>query len=408
VLENENTGQPPVLLGPILIHQTKSYNSYHELAISLHQAGITELKAFGTDGDKNMYDAFSSVFNNSMHLLCELHMKDNITKKMGDCNIDKKSQNSIMDKLFGVQMDNDRIDGLVQAKSDEEFNTALDEFIEFLHTIPNTSEFLNYFMKYKVDFFEKNLRADYRKKAGLGDPPRPYDQNASESMNNLLKYKIDKEKQLFEFIKYYEAVLKQEQEKIEISLTGAGRFKIKTEFEKCFLTPAAYASASKQARVKEIQKLNNASIEELEKEQCVDENIPSIFDVPANITKSMFQKAYSIFNATGLIVPAPGKNDVFLTPSRSVPNKYHSIQVFKNSLKCFECPQFQSFAICAHTIAVALKIDALNVFIQHRNAIKKTPNLEKLATGHLPSTRGTKKHQRTQIRIGGRSKNANK
>jgi hypothetical protein len=69
---------------------------------------------------------------------------------------------------------------------------------------------------------------------------------------------------------------------------------------------------------------------------------------------------------------------------------------------------FQSFAICAHTIAVALKIDAINVFIQHRNAIKKNPNLEKLATGHLPSTRGTKKHQKTQIRIGGRSKNANK
>ena len=52
-----------------------------------------------------------------------------------------------MNKLFGVLMDNDRIDGLVQAKSDEEFNTTLDEFIWFLHTIPNTSEFLNYFIK---------------------------------------------------------------------------------------------------------------------------------------------------------------------------------------------------------------------------------------------------------------------
>jgi hypothetical protein len=53
-------------------------------------------------------------------------------------------------------------------------------------------------------------------------------------MNSLLKYQIDKEKHLYEFIKYYEAVLKKEQEKIEISLTGAGKFKIRDEFFQVF------------------------------------------------------------------------------------------------------------------------------------------------------------------------------
>ena len=121
----------------------------------------------------------------------------------------------------------------------------------------------------------------------------------------------------------------------------------------------------------------------------------------------MFEKALSIFNTSGLIAPAPGKTDVFLTPSHSDPNKYHSIQVFKKSLKCIDCPQFRTFAICAHSIDVALKIDALDTFIEYRNGSQKTPSLEKAATAHLPSTRGTKKHQRTQIRLGKRATNNN-
>jgi hypothetical protein len=404
LLENEDTGESPVLLGPILIHQTKSYNSYHELAISLYQAGVKELKAFGTDGDPNMYNAFSCVFHNSLHLLCELHIKDNITKKMSDCNIDKSNQQKIMNKLFGFQINGDQIDGLVQTKSDDEFDQVFEEFVELLKSIPNTSEFLNYFMKFKIDLFERNLRADNRQKAGLGDPPKPYYQNSNESINRLIKYKIDKEHQIYEFVKHYEALLKQEQEKIEISLTGAGKFKIKNNFAKSFLTPPAYSSATKQSKIKQIQKLNNVSVVELEKESCANEMIPNLSNVPPNVTRSIFEKAFSIFNTPGLVAPAPGKTDVFLTPSHSNPNTYHSIQVFKKSLKCIDCPQFKTFAICAHSIAVALKIDALDTFIEYRNAIQKTPSLEKVATGHLPSTRGTKKHQRTQIRLGQRAK----
>jgi hypothetical protein len=234
LLANEDTGESPVLLGPILIHQSKSFSSYFELASSLYQNGIKKIQAFGTDGDPNIYKSFLSVFPDSMHLLCELHVKDNVVKKMNECNIDKKTQQQILNKLFGFQVGTESIDGLVQAKSDEEFDERFDEFVGLLHTSNNTSEFHNYFMKFKVDLFEKKLRADYRSKAGLGDPPKPYYQNSNESMNSLLKYQIDKEKQLYEFIKHYKAVLKQEQEKIEISLTGAGKFKIRDEFSKCF------------------------------------------------------------------------------------------------------------------------------------------------------------------------------
>jgi hypothetical protein len=203
---------------------------------------------------------------------------------MNDCNIDKKTQQQILNKLFGFQVGTESIDGLVQAKSDEEFDELFDEFVGLLHSSNNTSEFHNYFMKFKVDSFEKNLRTDYRSKVGLGDPPKPYYQNSNESMNSLLKYQIDKEKQLYEFIKHYEAVLKQEQEKIEISLTGSGKFKIKDEFSKCFMTTIQYSTATKPKKNKQIQKLNNIVVDDLKKETDIDENIPCLVNIPANDT----------------------------------------------------------------------------------------------------------------------------
>jgi hypothetical protein len=125
----------------------------------------------------------------------------------------------------------------------------------------------------------------------------------------------------------------------------------------------------------------------------------------------MFEKAYSIANTTGLITPAPRqKNDskeIFLIWSQSAPGKLHHITVHKTSLQCSDCSQFSTFGICSHSIAVALKIDALDTFLKYRNGKHKTPSLETLATAHFPKSRGTKKHARVEIRIGGRKSKQN-
>ena len=62
----------PVMLGPIPVHRNKSLESFFTLSSTLIRLrpSYTSLKAFGTDGELNVYSAFKSCFNKAQHLLC--------------------------------------------------------------------------------------------------------------------------------------------------------------------------------------------------------------------------------------------------------------------------------------------------------------------------------------------------
>ena len=64
-LLERNTKKPPVLIGPMLVHQRKTTQSYHFLASSM-VAELSEIKAFGSDGEKALGDAFQCQFPKSL------------------------------------------------------------------------------------------------------------------------------------------------------------------------------------------------------------------------------------------------------------------------------------------------------------------------------------------------------
>ena len=74
----------PVMIGPALIHQKKIFASYYKLPSSMvqEQPALVNVKVFGTDGDKNLSQAFSACFGTAHHLLCDIHMQDNIERKL--------------------------------------------------------------------------------------------------------------------------------------------------------------------------------------------------------------------------------------------------------------------------------------------------------------------------------------
>ena len=54
---------------------------------------------FGTDSEKNLHDSISSVFTSGMHLLCDLHMKDNIKFKLVEWQIANENKQVIFGKI---------------------------------------------------------------------------------------------------------------------------------------------------------------------------------------------------------------------------------------------------------------------------------------------------------------------
>ena len=74
------------MLGSIHSHSNKSYDSYLTLPTNLVRLNrkISDLKAFGADEEKTLFDAFPTCFSEANHLLYRIHMKGNITKKYYD------------------------------------------------------------------------------------------------------------------------------------------------------------------------------------------------------------------------------------------------------------------------------------------------------------------------------------
>lgn len=83
IVENDR-GNNPALLGPILVHQTKTFNPLYYLASSLVRLNpnLCNLKAFGTDGEPELIKAFNVVFPKAVHLRCVNHLKQNIKDKL--------------------------------------------------------------------------------------------------------------------------------------------------------------------------------------------------------------------------------------------------------------------------------------------------------------------------------------
>ena len=48
-------------------------------------------------------------------------------------------------------------------------------------------QFLKYLTETKKDLMKSSMIASVRKRCGLGDPPKQYDQNANEAMNSVIK-----------------------------------------------------------------------------------------------------------------------------------------------------------------------------------------------------------------------------
>ena len=101
LLKNKKTGKHPNLMGPVLIHQNRKRDTYYYFASELKKMRqrLDSLLAFGTDGEEALHSAFSSVFPHAIHLQCELHKRDIITRKLQSLKLDGSFVKTIVNDL---------------------------------------------------------------------------------------------------------------------------------------------------------------------------------------------------------------------------------------------------------------------------------------------------------------------
>ena len=196
-LLNRSTKKPPVLVGPILVHQRKTMQSYHFLASSLVGLcpDLNSLQAFGTDGEKALGDAFKLQFSSATHLQCFIHVKDCIIRKLRDIGIVGGASKPFLQDIFGSQEGTHLYSGLVDCNVAMEFDENLkklkDKWNEAECKIRSSTSpvFFDWFTRYQSNIMKETMLRPLRQKAGLGNPPMPYTNNANESANAKIKEK---------------------------------------------------------------------------------------------------------------------------------------------------------------------------------------------------------------------------
>ena len=219
-----NDGVHPVMLGPALIHSGKEYSSYFDLPNVMAKANknLRNILVFGTDSEKNVYQTFQDVNENGYHLLCDLHMKSNIKKKLSELVIGKDNKETIMKDIFGQTVAGIVEPGLVDAIDD--FDKVLDELVRKWEGMGSKeSLFADYFASHKVIHIRTSISADIRAMAGLGFPPSPYTQNANECINSVIKRgKETKRLTLKSVVQLLRSVVRDQENQTVLSMIGNG------------------------------------------------------------------------------------------------------------------------------------------------------------------------------------------
>ena len=181
----------------MLIHYRKTFATYLFFASSLVglSSQLEGIRAFGTNGEKALSDAFTHEFGFSQHLTCFIHVRKNLEDKLSECSVPSSLSQQILDDIFGKRLGGTFVEGIVDASDDADFQSKLENCLRSWRNFEVTStcnlqKFIDYLVNNKASVIRDTMLCPVRMECGLGCPPDIFTTNASESVNAILKHKL--------------------------------------------------------------------------------------------------------------------------------------------------------------------------------------------------------------------------
>ena len=120
--------------------------------------------------------------------------------------------------------------------------------------------FALWFQKYKATLIKMKMLKPVRIKAGLGSQPHAFTTNASESMNAVLKRKVDyKKNELPAFLEQLKKVIDEQEEELVRAIIDKGKYQLCLEYKKFQIPESQWfmkmSKAQKEAHIKKILSL---------------------------------------------------------------------------------------------------------------------------------------------------------
>ena len=396
LIKNKTTGKHPNFIGPTLIHQDRKFATYHYFASEIKKIcpALQGLGSFGTDGEEALSSAFLSVFPRSTHLLCSLHKRDNITRKLRELKVDETKMKQILVDIFGSVIGDTHFQGLIDSSDSTDFGQKVELLRPKWESL--CPGFVDWFLKHEADLMCSSMVASVRASAGLGNPPKSFTTNSNESLNNLLKRKVNFKRS--EWPKFNEILLgfvNDQQAEFEKSIFGQGEYELVDEFKHLEVTHCDWIRMSAEQRKKKIEKacsvkLNFSALLSsmpegigTESKKCLSVSFhkAKVDHVSLERLKTMWEKAEELLGTEGLILPAASA----INTARQVASLSalktgkveapHYVCAVKHAtgmeLKC-DCPVYRSSPnICQHALGAAEHLQVLSDYLLWVNRTKK-------------------------------------
>lgn len=418
----------PVRLGPVLIHQRKTFSSYVSLPFSMikHKSSLSGVLVTGSDGEKPLKDALNTGFSTAAHLLCDVHMEDNIQSKLSQLNIPKVTAERYLTDIFGRRVENKKIKGLVDCSTTSELeNSHNDLKPAWIDRHRSGKEFSTYFEKHKLELIKATMSQNIRSMAGLGFPPEVYNQNANECMNSVLKRDIPNDKKrmsVTEFIDHCRSLEQRQRTQEQLAMIGRRELKVCHElYNDLCVDDVAFFRKTEAQKNAVSSKFFNANVRSSHLNSLLDTTTSSesthllsvtvenskILSVPFPIVKEIFKEACELLSTPESIVPAPGCFDTFIVVNLTDKTKPYFVKPTSSGrttpklLECDKhCLRYSGVHICSHVVAVAEHSKDLQDYLNSFNECAIRPNLTFLSNMDMPKGRGKKANKATQKRKG--------
>jgi len=415
MLRNSN-GNHPVMMGPIFIHQQKKFETYHFFASALVglKPSLRRLVSFGTDGEKALSSAFSTVFEKSVHLRCFLHFKGNLESRLREYGIPKHMQVEFLRDIFGDPTNAE--DGLVDAECDDDFEGILLS----LEKIWNEREklyndpplFFQWFVQNCKSEVKETMIKQLRVKAGLGNPPDPFYTNDVESQNRVIKHQNEyKVQELPQFIESMKTMMISQKKEIQKAIANLGEYRMASDYQHLGVESRKFFQMSENQRERAFNNFFSAGLVEdvIEGGREVDlphgitplsSELKTIFfqlPLPAYLAEKVWKETTITLQNETSICPSPGCDDSSQWLVASTDYKRKSpffVQINKSGqIACEQsCGVFKCSKICVHCISVAYKTNQLEKFVRWFQQKEKPVNFSKLASIGMPQHGGKKSH----------------
>ena len=450
LLMRNKDGNPPVMLGPTLVHQTKTLRPFHFFASTLIclNPNIANLQAFGTDGESELIKGFKLAFPNAVHLRCFNHFRQNIKDKLQNIGIPQSLHKEVFADIFGNQSGKHFEEGLVDADTESLFWTSLKVLERKWNNIERsclpegiTPTFYDWFYETEAPVIVQSMLKEVREKANLGNPPTPFTTNGSESINKVIKAQVDwKESNLPTLIEKLHGICEKQQKNIERAIIGRSEWQFASEYSHLQIPESKWYKMSQKARERHIRKVNATTVSpevstdgHTQQSSTAQASEPAegsshaillqsrhiythldvsveasgIESISQHTLHAIWNKAEQLLSNSGHVLSVPWSKDpsarLVASFTSEVPHLVTMDQAVFKYMCDNSCPQYKGFSICSHTVAAAQDGRNLQQFLNWYVTMKCGANLTNIGNANLPQGAGRKgrKPKRQRVRSKG-------